>query len=237
MPVVNNRGETRVNTNLNDMQDDSSIAYLADGGWIVTWTSNDRTAGGGQNIYQQRYAADGARVGVEERVNVTTANAQYQSSVAALKYGGWVVVWTSVGSDGNFDVYARCYDAFGKEVTGEIPVNSPSATAQYTPSVIGLSNGGWLVTWSSNGQDSSGVKIAPGFTRRAIRPKVKKTLPRSGSTSRQPMGEIPSPYIWKVADGSSFGSRLTLLATNGACISSATMRVALRLAERSRSMA
>ncbi|WP_201860376.1 M10 family metallopeptidase C-terminal domain-containing protein [Microvirga soli] len=159
MPVVDKRGETRVNTNLNDVQEDSSIAYLADGGWIVTWTSNDRTAGGGQNIYQQRYAADGARVGVETRVNDTIPNAQYQSSVAALKGGGWVVVWTSVGSDGSLDVYARCYNAFGKEVTGDIPVNSPSATAQYTPSVIGLSNGGWLVTWSSNGQDGSDAGV------------------------------------------------------------------------------
>ncbi len=68
MAVVANIRETRVNTTVDDRQEDPSIAYLADGGWIVTWTSDDRTVGGGQNIYQQRYSADGARVGVETRV-------------------------------------------------------------------------------------------------------------------------------------------------------------------------
>ncbi len=153
MAVVANIRETRVNTTVDDRQEDPSIAYLADGGWIVTWTSNDRTVGGGQNIYQQRYSADGARVGVETRVNSTTANTQYQSSVAALEGGGWVVVWTSIEAGSNMDVFARCYDADGNEVTGEIRVNTPSTDARYTPSVTGLSGGDWLVTWTSNGQD------------------------------------------------------------------------------------
>ena len=86
--------EFRVNTFTADSQIYSSVAALAGGGFVVTWSSWARTAAV-SGIYGQRYAADGTALGSEFRVNTFTNNYQVYSSVAALAGGGFVVTWVS----------------------------------------------------------------------------------------------------------------------------------------------
>ena len=62
--------EFRVNTARSD-QHCSSVAALADGGFVVTWTSL-RQDGSDYGIYGQRYMADGIAVGSEFIVNTFT---------------------------------------------------------------------------------------------------------------------------------------------------------------------
>ena len=47
------------------------MTALADGGFVVTWSSAGQD-GSGLGIYGQRYAADGTPVGSEFRVNTYT---------------------------------------------------------------------------------------------------------------------------------------------------------------------
>ena len=57
------------------------MAALADGGFVVTWTS-DGQDGSGYGIYGQRYAADGTAVGSEFRVNqITATESNFKSAV------------------------------------------------------------------------------------------------------------------------------------------------------------
>ncbi len=42
---------------------------------------------------------------------------------------------------------------------GETRVNTFTDASQYEPSITALSDGGWVVTWSSNGQDGSGRDV------------------------------------------------------------------------------
>ncbi|MDO6805822.1 hypothetical protein Q4595_25425, partial [Wenyingzhuangia sp. 1_MG-2023] len=74
--------------------------------------------------------------------------------VEALGSGGYVVVWTSNGQDGDADgVYARIYDADGNAISAELAVNSYTTNNQNDASVTALADGGFVVTWTSESQD------------------------------------------------------------------------------------
>jgi Ca2+-binding RTX toxin-like protein len=146
-------GETRVNTTTNGFQSNSSTTGLADGGWVVTWSS-ERQDGSGHGIYQQRYNADGDPVGVEVRVNHFTAGHQSQPSVTALRSGGWLVTWVSEGQDGSAGgVYQQRYSITGAALGHEVQVNTTTVNSQWGAKTIGLSDGGWVVVWYSYDQD------------------------------------------------------------------------------------
>ena len=151
--------DLRVNTYTADSQSCPSVTALSDGGWLVTWQSSGQD-GSSSGIYAQRYAADGSPVDDEFQVNTYTSSSQSSPSVTALSDGGWLVTWTSSGQDGSGSgVYAQRYAADGSTVDDEFQVNTYTDSDQYSPSVTALSDGGWLVTWQSNGQDGSGYGI------------------------------------------------------------------------------
>lgn len=90
-------GEVRVNTTSASSQQYASVAPLPDGGWLVSWMSDDQD-GSGFGIYQQHFTSAGTPTGNETQVNTTSANAQKYPDVTALADGGWLVSWTSYHS-------------------------------------------------------------------------------------------------------------------------------------------
>ncbi|WP_032832124.1 hypothetical protein, partial [Pseudomonas sp. GM78] len=151
--------EVRVNTTTIDSQQDPAITALSDGGYVVSWTSNGQD-GSGWGIYAQRYAASGAALGNEVRVNTTTLDHQYDSAIAALSDGGYVVSWTSNSQEGSgADIYTQRYAAGGAALGDEVRVNSTTVDQQAEPAISGLSDGGYVVSWASHSQDGSGWGI------------------------------------------------------------------------------
>lgn len=131
--------EFRINTYTTDDQRDQSVAALADGGFVVTWTSE------GQNgIYGQRYNASGVQVGSEFRINTTTDSSQLSSSVTALGDGGFVVAWAS--SYGG--LFGQRYDSNGTSVGSPFQVTGDYSSSN-NPIITSLSDGRLVVTWSS----------------------------------------------------------------------------------------
>lgn len=146
--------EIRVNTITTGSQRDSAVSALANGGWITTWVDQDA------NISQQRYDADGDAVETDALVNTYTTAGQVGSRVAGLGDGGWLVAWYSDGQDGSSDgIYQQRYDADGDSVGAETKVNTYTTGQQNSPSVTALSDGGWVVVWSSFGQDGGHTGI------------------------------------------------------------------------------
>ena len=163
--------EFQVNTYTVGKQNDPSVAALSDGGFVVTWSS-DIQDGSNFGIYAQRYDAGGLPTGTEFRVNTYTVGRQIDPSVAALSVGGFVVTWSSDIQDGNkLDIYGQRYDALGSPSGAEFRVNTYTASNQYEPSVAALSDGGFVVTWSSDVQgeiyaqryDAGGVPVGTEF--------------------------------------------------------------------------
>ncbi len=151
--------EFQINSYTDSDQFNPSVTALTDGGFVVTWTSNGQD-GSLTGVYGQRYTSSGVKTGGEFQINTYTAEGQFDSSVTALTDGGFVVTWTSYeqdGSDGG--VYGQSYTSSGVKAGGEFQINSYTVSHQYASSVTALAGGGFVVTWSSNGQDGNGYGV------------------------------------------------------------------------------
>lgn len=151
--------EFRINTYTTDEQFSPSVTALSDGGWIVTWESNHQD-GSSSGIFAQRYNASGTVFGPEFRINTTTSESQSHPAITALANGGWVVTWDSHTQDGSGGgIYAQHYGANGSVIQSEFRINTYTSGSQGSSSLAGLSDGGWIVAWTSDAQDGSGGGI------------------------------------------------------------------------------
>ena len=144
-------GEFLVNTTTTGGQYSPEVAALSDGGYVIAWSS----AGvDGMGIFAQRYDADGNTVGGETLINSETADHQEGPVAAGLADGGYVIAWQSKLQDGSeYGIYGQRYDASGTAVGSEFAVNTTTAGNQDNPRISALADGGFVVTWASDGQD------------------------------------------------------------------------------------
>jgi hypothetical protein len=100
-------------------------------------------------------------------VNTWTTGYQDGPSITSLPDGGFVVVWESFPQDGSsWGVYGQRFDSNGNKVGSEFQVNTWTTDYQGVPSITSLSNGGFVVVWTSGclsqgcaGQDGSGYGV------------------------------------------------------------------------------
>lgn len=144
-----------VNTNTTGNQSQSSVASLADGGYVVTWTDSSSVTLFAE-IYAQRFDAFGQKTGGEFKVNTTTAGNQSLPQVTGLADGGFVVVWQ--GPDvANNGIFAQRYDGSGAALGLEFQVNTTTALSQVAPMAFALADGGFVVVWVSPDGSNDGV--------------------------------------------------------------------------------
>jgi len=100
--------------------------------------------------------------GSEFQVNTWTTSGQGNPSITSLSNGGFVVVWQSgclsgcTGQDGSgYGVYGQRFDSNGNKVGSQFQVSTWTTTFHQAPSITSLSNGGFVVVWSSKWQDGS----------------------------------------------------------------------------------
>jgi len=153
------RREFRVNTATAHEQSTSRVIPLPGDAFVITWQGVEG-AGLGLGIYAQRYNATGVKQGPAVHVNTTTAGDQSAPAGTLLSDGGYLITWQSDGQDGSGTaIYAQRYDAAGAAAGANFRVNTFTAGNQWQPSVSGFSDGGFVVTWTSNQQDGSGQGI------------------------------------------------------------------------------
>ncbi|WP_343559185.1 hypothetical protein [Kiloniella sp. b19] len=145
--------EFRVDSTTSGDQDHVHVAGIKNGGWVVAWDS-------GGDIYAQAYNADGTPQGGQFLVNSETVTHQSGAKITALEDGGWVIAWQSLSVDGDrYAVRYQRYNADGQKVGGEQQANDYTASDQWYPDLAGLSNGGYVITWVSRGQDGDGFGV------------------------------------------------------------------------------
>jgi len=70
--------------------------------------------------------------------------------------GNFVVTWESYFQDGSeYGIYGQLFDGLGNTFGSEFQVNTYTTSSQQDPSVATFSNGDFVVTWESFGQDGS----------------------------------------------------------------------------------
>ena len=122
-----------------------TVAMDDSGAFLITWSSCDQDAPGSWGVYSQLYAASGAAVGPETRVNATTEGDQANSSVAFLSPTRYVVVWYGNGDGDESGMFSSVCDAtlLGQDVN-LAPVNNvpgDQSDTVNTPLVFSTANG------------------------------------------------------------------------------------------------
>ncbi len=122
-----------------------SVSMDSLGNFVVAWVDYRNS---NRDIYAQRYDSSGNPLGVNFRVNDDLGtSSQYDSWVSMDSSGNFVVVWRD-RRDGNYNIYAQCYDSSGNPMLSNFKVNDdPGTSSQYSPSVSMASSGQFVVAW------------------------------------------------------------------------------------------
>ena len=111
------------------------------------------------------FSTSGTPLGAEFGVNTTKAGAQFGGVAARLAGGGFVVAWqdNNAAADGSGSAirYQR-FDDNGTKIGSESVANVTTTGNQTRPSVAGLSDGSFVITWSDasqTGGDTSGLAV------------------------------------------------------------------------------
>jgi hypothetical protein len=146
--------QLRANTVITGDQRTPSVAALDDGGFVVGWVSAGD--GDGFGIFGQRYATDGTKVGVQFRVNTTSAGDQDQPTLSGFQDGGYMVAWASRNQDApGWEVYGQAFDAVGQRANVEFGLNTTAANDQSQPAIAPFLSGEFAAAWASRDQDGS----------------------------------------------------------------------------------
>ncbi len=149
--------EFMVNTSTSGMQHHADTVKLKNGDFVVAWVDTGQQSTG---IYGQKFDSTGNQLGGEFQVNSYTVSDQQEPAVTALEDGGFVVSWQSNGQDGDgYGIFGQRYDASGNTVGSEFQVNTTTSNSQEFSTGVGLSDGGFLIAWTSNMQDGSGYGV------------------------------------------------------------------------------
>ena len=151
-------GEFLVNTTTTNDQSVPAVATLTGGGFVVVWQDSSQSGGDTSSlaVRGQMYTSAGATSGGEFLVNATTNGIQGTPAIAALTDGGFVVTWADSSATGgdtsSLAIRGQKFTSAGAPSGGEFLVNTTTAGNQILPSVAGLSDGGFIVTWTDDSQ-------------------------------------------------------------------------------------
>lgn len=151
--------EFQVNTTTFLNQEYPAVAMATDGSFIITWRSEEpivpRPRKKMYDVYAQRFAADGTKLGDEFVVNTTTDNIQEQPNIGIAADGSFVIVWKSRHFDQSGDVFFQRYAADGTPLGEEIQANTYFLQRQEYPDIFMQPNGNFVLCWRAFG---NGIK-------------------------------------------------------------------------------
>ncbi len=150
-------GDILVNDDVLGDQAEPAIAGLSGDGVAVAFRTPDAD---GTGIAMRLFDKSGNAKGKMKRVNTETAEDQTEPAIAGLKNGDFIVSWSSHKQDGaQTGIFAQRFTAKGKARGGEIQVNTTTEMAQAQSHITALTDGGFLISWHSQGQDGSGSGV------------------------------------------------------------------------------
>jgi hypothetical protein len=141
--------------NQTDNRDFSELARLSNGNFVAVYQDEFGGSSTDIDIKYGIFTPAGAPVALSQFVpGAFDTTAQTDPDVAALRDGGFAVVWTEPGSaDGKSDVHVSVLSNTGATIAADILVNTSTAGAQDHPNVIALADGGFEVTWVDHATD------------------------------------------------------------------------------------
>ena len=146
--------EFRVNTYTTGDHGHPAVAVAGrSGDFVAVWHSGGPRGLSSYEALGQRFAATGAGLGAEFRINTYTTGRQGHAgpAVALAGNGEYVVTWSSEGQDGSdFGVFGQRYSISGAPLGPEFRVNTSTAHSQALPSVAADALGNFVVVWHTS---------------------------------------------------------------------------------------
>ena len=199
--------EFLVNEFTDGYQGEPNITALADGGFVVTWRSDDPQQGDSSDsgIKARIFNADGTEAVSEFLVNELTNDNQWSPSITALEGGGFVVTWYSrdpqQGDTSGWGVKARIFNADGtpRDISGP-------ATDEDTALTIGAA------TLLANDTDADDDTLTISDVDATSANGASITLNNDGTISYDPTG---SATIQALGDGDTLEDSFTYTISDG----------------------
>jgi hypothetical protein len=153
--------EFQVNTYTASGQYFPAVAVADDGRFVIAWQDAGHHDGDLDGIFARRFNSAGSALAAEFQVNVFTVERQTLPSVVMHgSTGDFAVIWDSYGEDGSGNgVFARRWSSAGAAVGPELQINAYATAQQRFSGAAMEGDGGFVVTWTSYGQDGSGYGI------------------------------------------------------------------------------
>ncbi|MEE8452225.1 MAG: hypothetical protein V3R99_09930, partial [Thermoguttaceae bacterium] len=135
----------------------NAVAVDADGDHVVVWTDRDNANRDHVNV--QLFDADGTRAATARDpfrvapVDSNETDEQRFGSVAIDADGDFVVTWTNIRG-GEYDIYAQRFNAAGTSMGNAFRVNTYTNDVQKWSDVAMDTDGDFVVTWTSYGQEA-----------------------------------------------------------------------------------
>ena len=156
--------EVQVNEIWTHIQEQPRVAMGENGSFVVTWVSYWIERTGFVGISARIFDQNGVPQGPEFLVNEYVADYQGNPDIAMDAAGNFVIVWQSWDQDGDgYGIYAQRYSQTGQPLTSDFQVNLFQESDQMQPAIAMDSQGYFVITWTSYGQDGSETGI---FARR-----------------------------------------------------------------------
>ena len=146
-----------------------------DDGFLVVWKHYAIDVAGQWGIAAQRFDANGDAVGSEFSVASIVDHTQEYPEIDVLSDGSFVVTWQRQSDGSNVGVFGQRFDSSAAKIGLEFQINTYTTGDQNESSVASLLDGGFVVTWQSDGQDgdnngifgqrynASGIKVGSEF--------------------------------------------------------------------------
>jgi len=151
--------EFRVNTYTTHIQDAPSVAADGAGNFVVAWQSYLQ-AGAHFEVFAQRFAASGAPLGPEFRVNTLSGvvGDKFEPSVGSNALGNSVVAWTSWFQDGSVGgIFAQRFAPSGAPLGPEFQANTYINGNQISPAVAVGGDASFVIAWRSGDSWNYGI--------------------------------------------------------------------------------
>lgn len=151
--------EFRANTTTDEIQRQSSAAQI-DGGFVVAWVSQKQVDGQSLSIVGRRFDANGNPLSTNGQsefvVSEMVGTTAYETKVASLQDGGFVVVWQGRDEDSPgrpLKTFVRLYDSGGNPKTSELVVfeNPQTDDVDFNRANFSIEQGGYDVAVLSDG--------------------------------------------------------------------------------------
>jgi hypothetical protein len=199
--------------NQNDNRDLSQLATLSNGNFVAVYQDEFLGSETDTDIRYGIFTPTGAHVGLPG-FYVPGANGNFDDhspDVAALRDGGFVVVWTNPDdSNGGFGVHiqAAILSNTGTLVRDNITLDSTKT--DHEASVVALADGGFLVSWEANGSGGS-VSLAQRFDADGDKIGTQVTLKDGDTTGETPQAALLSDghIAFALGDPSASGHDVT----------------------------